>query len=103
MVQQLRFAVVALIAGVIIALTAAPVWAFSQQTLTPNGNYNFNYSLPDDKAKLGDSVNKFDSNSPSFHFSIEHGQTGAFGFHNFGEDSSEKTWDRFSRPVGNGN
>jgi hypothetical protein len=79
------FAAVPLIAGATIVLTTASVWAFSQQTLAPSGNYNFNYSGPDDKAKFGESPNKSDSNSPGFHFSIERGQTGPFGFHSFGE------------------
>jgi hypothetical protein len=111
MVKRLRIAVVPLIAGTIVALTTGSAWAFSQQVLTPNGNYNlnysspynFNYGSPDDKAKLGDSTNKSDSNGPSFHFNVEGGQTGQFGFHNFGGENSGAAWDRFSRPVGNGN
>ena len=103
MLKQLRFAAVPLIAGAIIALTTASVWAFSQQTLSPNGNYNFNYGPQDDKYKSGDSTTKSDSNSPGFHFSVEGSQTGSSGFHSFGDDSSEKSWDRFSRPIGNGN
>ena len=97
--QQLRLVVVPLIAAAIVALMTASVWAFSQQVVTPNGNYNFNYNPLDDKAKSGDSTTKSDSNSSGFHFNVEGGQTGAYGFHNFGEESSEKTWDRFSRPI----
>ncbi len=105
MFKQLRFAVVLLISGAIIALTTASVWAFSQQTLTPNGNYNFNYGDPDEKAKLSESTKKSDSNNPSFHFSIERGQTGPFGFHNFHNfgDSGNATPPDYSRPLGNGN
>jgi hypothetical protein len=102
MIKQLRFAAVPLIAGATIALTTAPVWAFSQQTITPNGNYNFNYSNPDDKAKLGDSTNKSDPNSPGFHFSIDRGQTGSSGFHSFG-DSNNTTAPDFYTPHGGGN
>jgi hypothetical protein len=101
MLKQLRFAAVALISGATILLATTSVWAFSQQTVTPNGNYNFNYGGLDDKAKLGESTNKSDSNSsPSFHFSIERGQqTGPFGFHSFGD--SDKAPD-FYTPHGNG-
>src|ERR1700733_3886093 len=103
MVKQLRFAAVPLIAGAIIALTTASVWAFSQQTLGPNGNYNFNYGDPDDKAKLDESKNKSDSNSPGFHFSIQSGQQGPSGFHSFGGSGNPTTPDYYSRPLGNGN
>lgn len=111
MVKRLRIAGVALIVGTMFALTTGSAWAFSQQVLTPNGNYNFNYDNTynfnygslDDKAKLGDSTNKFDSNSSGFHFNVEGGQTGQFGFHNFGGESSGAVWDRFSQPIGNGN
>ena len=105
MVKQLRFAAVPLIAGAIIALTTASGWAFSQQTLGPNGssngNYNFNYGPLDDKAALSES-HKSDPNSSGFHFSIERGQTGPFGYHGFG-NSSNSTPPDFSRPIGNGN
>jgi hypothetical protein len=103
MLEQLRFAAVALIAGAIIALTIAPVWAFSLQTVQPNGNYDFNYG-PLDQKKLDDSTNKSDPNSPGFHFSIESvqpGQTGPFGFQGFG-GSSNSSPPEYYRP-GNGN
>ena len=102
MFKQLRFAAVSLITGAIIALTTASVWAFSQQTVGPSGNYNFNYGDPDDKAKLGESANKSDSNSPGFHFSIERGQTGPFGFHSFGDSNNATAPDYYSRTL-NGN
>jgi hypothetical protein len=100
MFKQLRFAAVSLITGAIIALTTAPVWAFSQQTLGPNGNYNFNYSDPDDKAKLGESTNKSDPNSPGFHFYIERSQPGQFGSHGFGDSNNSTPPDYFSQPPG---
>jgi hypothetical protein len=103
MLKQLRFAAVPLIAGTEIMLTTASVWAFSQQTLAPSGNYNFNYSGPDDKAKLGESTNKSESNNPGFYFSIERGQTGPFGFYNFGDSNNATFPDYYARPFGNGN
>jgi hypothetical protein len=85
MVKQLRLAAVFLIVTATIALMTARVWAFSQQTVLPNGNYDFNYgALDNDKAKLSDSVKKSDPNSPGLHFSIQGGQTDAFGFHSLG-------------------
>jgi hypothetical protein len=100
MFKQLRFAAVPLIAGAIITLTTASVWAFSQQTLAPNGNYNFNYGDPDDKAKLGESTNKSDPNSSGFHFYIERSQPGQFGFHGLGDSSNTAPPDYFSQPPG---
>jgi hypothetical protein len=100
MLKQLRFAAILLISGAAIVLATTSVWAFSQQTVTPNGNYNFNYGLPDDKAKLDDSTTKSDSSSPTFHFNIESGQqTGPFGFH--GPGDSDKAPD-FYTPHGRG-
>jgi hypothetical protein len=84
-----------------VTLTATSVWAFSQQTLLPNGNYDFNYGSLDDKDKSDKSTNKFDPHSPGFHFSIEHGQTGPSGFRSFGSDSNAAPPD-YSRPLGNG-
>jgi hypothetical protein len=103
MFKQLRFAAVPLFAGAIIALTTTSVWAFSQQTLGPNGNYNFNYGDPDDKAKLDESKNKSDPNSPGFHFSVESGQSGPSGFRSFGGSSNPTPPDYYARPLGNGN
>lgn len=103
MSKRSGLAAVPFIAGAIIALTTASAGAFTQQTLNPNGNYNFNYGDPDDKAKFGESPNKSDSNSPGFHFSIEHGQTGQFGFHSFGGDNNAAPPVPYSRPLGNGN
>jgi hypothetical protein len=103
MFKHLRLAAVPMITGAIIALTATSVWAFSQQTLGPNGNYNFNYSDPDNKAKLGESTNKTDSNSSGFHFYNERGQTGPFGFHSSEDKDNPKFPDYYPRPFGNGN
>ena len=98
MLRRLRLVAVLLIAGTIIALTTASGWAFTQQTLTPNGNYDFNYGPLDKSDK---SPNKSDPNSPGLHFSIERGQTGPFGFRSFGGDSNATPPD-YSRPLGNG-
>ena len=101
MVKEIRFATVPLIAAATIALTTGSVWAFSQQTLGPNGNYNFIYSDPDDMAKLNESPNKYDSNSSRFHFIIESGQTGPFGFRSFGDRNNAPP--DYYQPHGNGN
>jgi hypothetical protein len=106
MLRQLRFAAVPLLAGAIIALTTASVWAFSQQNLGPNGstsgNYNFNYTDPE-KSTSGDSNKKFDPNSSGFHFSIERGQVGSFGSRGFGGSNNNAPPDFYARPLGNGN
>jgi hypothetical protein len=101
MLKLFQLAAVAFIAGTTIALTTASVWAFSQQILTPNGSYDFNYGSLDDKSKSGESAKQSDPNSPGFHFSIGPGQTGPFGFRSFRDDDKSKPPD-FSRPLGNG-
>ena len=101
MSKQFRLAAIPLIAGVAVVITTAAASAFSQQTVGPNGNYEFNYGPLDDKAKLNDSAKTTDPNSPGFHFSVGSGQTDRFGFHNFGDDSKFGPPD-YSRPLGNG-
>jgi hypothetical protein len=101
MFKQFRFAAAPLIAGTITVFTTAAASAFSQQTVTPNGNYNFNYGPLDDKTKLNESADKSDPYSPRLHFSIESGQTGQFGFHSFQDNRNAKPPDLFRR-LGNG-
>ena len=98
--KLLRLFAVPFIAGTIIGLTTASAWAFTQQILTPNGNYDFNYGPADDKDKSDKSTSKSDPNSSGFHFSVERGQTGPFGYHGFGGDSNAAP--DYSRPLGNG-
>jgi hypothetical protein len=74
------------VAGAIIALTPDSAWAWTQQTVAPNGNYNFNYGPLDDKSKSGNSANKSDPNSPGFHFGVQNGQSS--GFHSSGSSGS---------------
>jgi hypothetical protein len=99
MLRRLLLVAVPVIAGTTIALTTTSVWAWTQQAVSPNGNYNFNYGPLDDKSKSGDSTNKSDPNSPGFHFGVQHGESG--GFHSFGSDSHAPTPDPYFRPFGN--
>ena len=92
-----RLAATPLIAGAIIVLTTAAASAFSQQTVTPNGNYNFDLG---DKTKLDGNTNKSDPNSQGFHFSIQSGQMG--GFHSFGSSGNDRPPDYWA-PLGRGN
>jgi hypothetical protein len=85
MLRRLWLVAVPVIAGAVLALTTSSVWAWTQQTVTPNGNYNFDYGPLDDKGKSGDSTNKSDPNSPGFHFGVQQGQSGQF--HSFGDDT----------------
>ena len=102
MSKRLRLAAVAFIAGATIALVTASAWAFTQETLYPNGNYNFNFGPMDGKAKSGESTSKSDPNSPGFHFSVEGSQQASpFGFRSFGGDDKPEV--PGSRPLGNGN
>jgi hypothetical protein len=105
---RLRFAAIAIIAAATIASTTASGWAFSQQTLTPpaNGNYNFNYSDPDHPASSGQSTLPSDSNGSGFHFSIEQGQAAPFsgfqsGNHSFGNNPSPTSPEYYLQQRGN--
>lgn len=95
---RLWLVAVPFIAGTIIALSTELVWAFTQQTVTPNGNYNFNYGPSDDKNKF-DSTNKSDPNSPGFHFGVQHGELG--GFRSFGSDRNAPPSQPYFRTFGN--
>jgi hypothetical protein len=99
MLRLLRLVAIPFIAWATIALTTTCVWAWTQQAVSPNGNYNFNYGPLDDKSKSGDSTNKSDPNSPGFHFGVQHGESG--GFHNFGGGGNTPTPDPYFRPFGN--
>jgi hypothetical protein len=72
-----------------------------------NGNYDFNYSDPDHQVTTSQSTRPFDSNSPGFHFSIEQGQTGPFGFqsgnHFDGHSGNATAPEYYIQPQGNGN
>jgi hypothetical protein len=103
---RLRFAAIPAIAAAMIAATTASGWAFSQQTLGPgeSGNYNFNYTDPNRQATPG--TRPSDSNSSGFHFSVQQGQTGPFGFQSgshFGNSGNATAPDYYARPLGNGN
>ena len=103
MFKQFRFAAAHLVAGAMIVLTTAAASAFNQQTIAPNGNYNFDYGPLDGKTKSDDNANKSDPDSPGLHFGIQSGQTGQFGFHSFGGNSNESPPEPYARPLGNGN
>ena len=103
MSKRLRRVAVPVIAAAMIASTTATVWAFTQETLNPNGNYNFNFGPLDGKGTSGGSLNKPDDpNSPGLHFNIQSGQQASpFGFRSFGGDDKPEV--PGSRPLGNGN
>jgi hypothetical protein len=88
MSRQLWRVAVLFVAGAIVTLATTSVWAWTQETVTPNGNYNFNYGPLNDKNKSGDSANKSDPNSPGFHFGVQQGDSA--GFHNFGGFSGNR-------------
>jgi hypothetical protein len=102
MSRQFRFAAVPLVAGAVVVLTTAAASAFSQETLSPNGNYNFNYG-PLDEKKSNDNTSKSDPNSPGFHFNVQSGQAGQFGlFRGFGGNNLNNSAPDPTRPLGNG-
>ena len=106
---RLRSATVPVIATAIIVSTTASGWAFSQETLTPgaNGNYNFNYSDPTHPAATSQSTPSSDSNTSGFHFGVEGGQTGQFGGFQSGshflDNNSSNATSPYFHPPGNGN
>jgi hypothetical protein len=101
MLRRLWLVVASFIAGVTIALTTTSVWAWTQQTVTPNGNYDFNYGPLDDKNKSDESTNKSDpnANSPGFHFSFGQGQSGEL--HSFGGGNNARIPDPYFHTFGN--
>jgi hypothetical protein len=105
---RLRFAAVPMIAAAAIASTTTSGWAFSQQTLFPggNGNYNFNYTDPNHPT-ANPSTPSSDSNGSGLHFNVE-GQTGTFGGFQggsrfFDNSNSSNTTAPYFHPPGNGN
>ena len=104
---RVRFAAVSVIAGTMLAggmlaISTVAACAFSQQVVTPNGNYNFDYGPLNDKAKLNDSAKTSDPNSPGLHFSIRGAETDQFGPHDFLDDNSHAGPPDASRLLGNG-
>jgi hypothetical protein len=99
MVRRLWLVAVPFVVGTAIALTTSSVWAFTKETVTPNGNYDFNYGATDDKYKSGDSTNKSDPNSPGLHFNVQHGETGSF--RSFGGSSNATPPQPYFRTFGN--
>jgi hypothetical protein len=103
MSKRMRFAVVPLVAGAIVALATASAWAFTQETLYPNGNYNFNFGPLDDKGKSSGFTSKSDdSNGPGWHFNVQGGNQSGSGFRSF-NSNDDKPDVPGSRPIGNGN
>jgi hypothetical protein len=78
---RLRFAAAAMIAAATIAATTAPSWAFTQQTVNPeaNGNYNFNYTDPN-HPNFSSQSSPSDPSTSGFHLNIEQNPSGPFGF-----------------------
>jgi hypothetical protein len=99
MLRRLWLVAVPVIAGAIIVLTTTSLRAWTQQPVTPNGNYNFNYGPLEDKSKSGDSTNKSDPNSPGFHFGIKPDQSTPF--HSFGGDGNASPPQPYFRTFGN--
>ncbi len=102
MSKRMRFAVVAFIAGAMVALATASAWALTQEMLNPNGNYNFNFGQLDGKGKSnGFTTKPDDPNSPGWHFNFQGGNQSGSGFRSFGDDNKPDV--PGSRPLGNGN
>jgi hypothetical protein len=78
--ERLRFAAIVTIAGATIVSTTASGWAFTQQTVMPggNGNYDFNYTDPNHPATTGQSALPSDSTGSGFHFTVEPSPTSPF-------------------------
>ena|ERR1700744_541738 len=102
MSKRMRFAVIPLVAGALVAMATVSASAFTQETLYPNGNYNFNFGPLDGKDKSSAFTTKPDDpNSPGLHFSVQGGNQLGSGFRSFnGDDKPDVPG---SRPIGNGN
>jgi hypothetical protein len=101
--MQLRLAVGLFVAG-ILALTTVCAWAFSQQTVSPNGG-NYDFGDPDkhltdpDNHNSGQDSRPFGSNGPVVQFGIQQGPIGSFGRGN----GYNGTPDPYYQPLKNGN
>ncbi len=102
MSKRMRFVVVPVVAGAMVALATASAWAFTQETLYPNGNYNFNFGPLDGKGtSSGFATKPDDPNSPGWHFNVQGGNQSGSGFRSFGGDDKPEV--PGTRPLGNGN
>jgi hypothetical protein len=101
MFRRLWLVAVPFVAGAIIVLTADAAWAFTRETVAPNGNYNFNYGPLDDKNRSGDSTNKSDPNSPGFHFNVQQGEPGGSRSFGFGSSRDASPSQPYFRTFGN--
>jgi hypothetical protein len=100
---QIRLAVIGLFAVAVVSLTAASVWAFSQQNLGSGGGGNSTFADPDEQVNnFGQAARPFGSNGPVVQFGARQGQLTPFGrFQSNGFNSPPP--DPYSRPLGNGN
>jgi hypothetical protein len=92
-----------LFAAGILLWTAASAWAFSQQTVSPDGG-NYSFGDPDklpttsNKSSSGQSAQPFGSNGLSVQFGVQQGPTSTFG-----QSNRYNTPDPYYQTLHNGN
>jgi hypothetical protein len=75
---------VVLFAAAMISFSSAPVWAFSRETVLPDGG-NYSFGDPDkqvaspDKGNSGPSTRPFGSGGPTLQFGVQQGTATTFG------------------------
>jgi len=104
MLGLLRLAVGMFAAG-ILSLTVTSAWAFSQETVSPGGDGNYNFGDPDKSLTDPDNNNSsqgarpFGSNGPTVQFGVQQGPSTTFGR----GSGYTSTPDPYFRPLTNGN
>jgi hypothetical protein len=92
---------VGLFAAGIVLLTAGSAWAFSRETVSPDGG-NYSFGDPDKQPTSSDnhtssqSTRPFGSTGPVVQFGVQQGST-------FGQGTRYNTPDPYFRPLTNGN
>jgi hypothetical protein len=101
--MQLRFAAVALFAATVVSLSASYASAFTQETVRPDANGNYNFTEPNNQTtNSNQGARPFGSNGPTVQFGIQQGPITPFGRAQ-GDGYNGSTPDPYFRPFGNRN
>jgi hypothetical protein len=101
--MQLRFAATALFAAAAVSLTAASAFAFTQETVRPDANGNYEFTEPNTQTtNSNQGTRPFGSNGPTVQFGIQQGPVSPFG-RSQGNGYDRSTPDPYFRPFGTRN
>lgn len=101
--MQLRFAAAALFAVAAVSLSAPYALAFTQETVRPDANGNYEFTEPNNQttnSKQG--ARPFGSNGPTVQFGVQQGPVSPFG-RSQGDGYNGSPPDPYFRPFGTRN